>query len=296
MVVNQVLALFFLAGATPEQRAVDYLVREVPRWSRENHCFSCHNNGDAARALFAARQAGYTVPAGALADTTGWLLEPDRWDEVRGSPAASDKKLGRIQFSAALAEAWRTNVTRDREVLLRAADSLLKLQETDGAWLVDTGGLPGAPATYGAALATYLARRTLETAGESRFAAAITRANRWFTAAKPESLLDAAAMLLAMPQSPEVRRKCLPMLLASQTSDGGWGPQPHVPAEAFDTALVVLALRAAGETKPIARARAFLISLQEPSGAWPETTRPSGGQSYAERISTAAWVTLALLE
>jgi hypothetical protein len=103
-------------------------------------------------------------------------------------------------------------------------------------------------------------------------------------------------MLLAMPQSPEVRRKCLPMLLASQTSDGGWGPQPHVPAEAFDTAVVLLALRAAGETKPNARARAFLISLQEPSGAWPETTRPSGGQSYAERISTAAWVTLALLE
>jgi hypothetical protein len=81
------VALFFLAGAAPEQRAVDYLVQEVPRWSRENHCFSCHNNGDAARALFAARQAGYQVPDGALADTTAWLLEPDRWDEVHGNPA-----------------------------------------------------------------------------------------------------------------------------------------------------------------------------------------------------------------
>jgi hypothetical protein len=299
--VNQVVALFFLASATPEQRGVDYLIQEVPRWQRENHCFSCHNNGDAARALFAARKAGYTVPDSALADTTGWLLQPERWDEVHGSPAASDKKLARIQFAAALAEAWRAGVTRDRRVLLQAADSLLKLQESDGAWLVDTGGLPGAPATYGTALATYQARRTLETAGESRFAAAIAGANRWLTAAKPENLLDAAAMLLALPQSPEVRRKCLPMLLASQTSDGGWGPQPHVPAEAFDTAVVVLALRAAGEgavgyAKPIGRARAFLIGLQEKSGAWPETTRPSGGQSYAERISTAAWVVLALLE
>jgi hypothetical protein len=298
--VTAVLALFFLASATPEQRAVDYMVQEVPRWQRENHCFSCHNNGDAARALFAARRAGYTVPDGALADTNGWLLQPERWDEVHGSPAASDKKLARIQFAAALAEAWRAGVTRDRKVLLQAAVALLKLQEADGAWrgawLVDTGGLPGAPATYGAALATYMARRTLETADKSRFAAAITRANRWLTAAKPGNLLDAAAMLLALPQSPEVRRKCLPMLLASQTSDGGWGPQPHVPAEAFDTAVVVLALRAARETKPIARARAFLISLQEPSGGWPETTRPSGGQSYAERISTAAWVVLALLE
>src|SRR6266853_1906685 len=26
--------------------AVEYLVVEVPRWARENHCFSCHNNGD----------------------------------------------------------------------------------------------------------------------------------------------------------------------------------------------------------------------------------------------------------
>jgi hypothetical protein len=294
--VTAVLALFFLAGATPEQRAVDYLVQEVPRWSRQNHCFSCHNNGDAARALFATRKAGYAVSAPALADTTAWLQQPERWDEIHGSPAASDKKLARIQFAAALAEAYRTGVTRDRKALLQAADSLLKLQEPGGAWMVDTGGLPGAPATYGAALATYMARRTLETASDPRFQPAIARANRWFTAAEPENLLDAAAILMAMPGSEEVRRRCLPLLLSSQTSDGGWGPQPHVPAEAFDTAVVILALRAAGETKPIPRARAFLLSLQEPSGAWPETTRPSGGTSYAEKISTAAWVILALLE
>ena len=294
--MTAVLALFFLAAATPEQRAVDFLVQEVPRWSRENHCFSCHNNGDAARALFAARKAGYAVPAAALADTTAWLQQPDKWDEIHGSPAASDKKLARIQFAAALAEAYRTGVIRDRVALLRAAGSLRKLQESSGAWLVDTGGLPGAPATYGAALATYIARHTLEASGDPQFQEAIARADRWFAAARPENLLDAAAMLLAMPRSEEVRRRCLPLLLSSQTSDGGWGPQPHVPAEAFDTAVVILALRAAGETKPIARARAFLLALQEPSGAWPETTRPAGGTSYAERISTAAWVMLALLE
>jgi hypothetical protein len=31
----------------PERRAVAFLTREVPRWSVENRCFSCHNNGDA---------------------------------------------------------------------------------------------------------------------------------------------------------------------------------------------------------------------------------------------------------
>lgn len=280
---------------------MDYLAKEVPRWSRDNHCFSCHNNGDAARALYAARRLGYTVSAAALADTTRWLVQPARWDDNHGSPAASDKKLARIQFAAALAEACRTGATHDRRALMAAADSLLALQEPDGAWIVDTGGLPGAPATYGSTLATYMTRRTLEIAGAKRFRSAIGRANRWFAAAAPASILDAAAALLALPHSDAIKRKCLPRILSSQTSDGGWGPQPHLPAEPFDTAIVLLALKAAGQTDAAlvttrARARAFLIAQQDPTGAWPETTRPGGAQSYAERISTTAWVTCALLE
>ena len=181
------------------QTALAFLSREVPRWSRENHCYSCHNNGDAARALYVARQRGYAVPAEALADTTAWLLAPAKWDEIHGAPAASDKKLGRIQFAAALAEAFRTGAVREEGALRTAAESLVKLQDADGSWHVDTGGLPGAPATYGTALATYMARRTLETAGGARFAAATRRATRWLAAAKPESTLDAAALLLASP-------------------------------------------------------------------------------------------------
>ena len=56
--------------------AADYLAQEVPQWARENHCYSCHNNGDAARALYAASRRGYKVPADALADTTAWLHLP----------------------------------------------------------------------------------------------------------------------------------------------------------------------------------------------------------------------------
>jgi len=36
--------------------------------------------------------------------------------------------------------------------------------------------------------------------------------------------------------------------------------------------------------------------MQQPAGGWPETTRPSGGVSYAEHISTTAWALYALLE
>ena len=84
--------------------------------------------------------------------------------------------------------------------------------------------------------------------------------------------------------------------MAAQTSDGGWGPQPKMPAEAFDTALALLALsQARGPAAAIERGRAFLIHIQDAEGVWPETTRPSGGISYAERLSTAGWVTYAFL-
>lgn len=265
------------------QSALTFLAREVPRWERENHCYSCHNNGDAVRALYLGRQKGYEIPNEAISGTTAWLLTPARWDEIHGAPAASDKKLGRIQFTAALAEAFLTGAVKDGAVLASAGEALVKLQSPDGSWQVDTGGLPGAPATYGTALATYLSRRSLEVQKRSQFEAAIKKATLWLSTAKPESTLDAAALLLAQPG----RSDCREFLLKAQTSDGGWGPQPRMPAEAFDTAIVLLALK--GEGSAAARARAFLIKTQEGDGGWPETTRPSGSQSYAERISTTGW-------
>src|SRR3982750_1650529 len=37
------------------QSALHFLSTEVPRWEQQNHCYSCHNNGDAARALYLAK-------------------------------------------------------------------------------------------------------------------------------------------------------------------------------------------------------------------------------------------------
>ena len=45
----------------------------------------------------------------------------------------------------------------------------------------------------------------------------------------------------------------------------------------------------------IARGRKFLICEQLDDGSWTETTRPAGNVSYAERISTTGWCTMALL-
>jgi hypothetical protein len=272
--------------------ALRFLNSEVPRWQRDNHCYSCHNNGDGARALYLARQRGFPVPGAVLAGTTAWLGQPAEWSRIKGAPAAGSANLARIQFAATLAEAKRAGAIRDRTALDAAARELIAAQAADGSFPVESGGMPGAPAGYGTALATVMSRNTLATLDAKRHAGAIARADAWIARTQPASLTDAAALLWGRPE----RTDCRDRLLAAQTSDGGWGPQPKMPAEAFDTALALLALtNARGPAPALERGRAFLVKLQDTDGAWPETTRPSGGTSYAQRISTAGWVTHALL-
>jgi hypothetical protein len=287
----------------PEAKAVAFLVQEVPRWSRENHCFSCHNNGDAARALYAATRASEKVPAEALADTNQWLAEPEKWDHNGGEGAFSDKRLARLQFAAALASAVGAGQVRGRAGLIRAAERLGGDQAADGAFLLEGGGVLGAPATYGRSLATRIFRDTLRAADPARFRAPIERAERWLLATRVESLLDVAAVL---PIGGEAqRRRCLDLIRRGQSTDGGWGPYASSPPEVFDTAVVLLALVQFAGTEPgkadpelrtlIERGHDFLVANQNPDGSWTETTRPPGGVSYAQQISTTGWATLALL-
>jgi hypothetical protein len=99
------------------------------------------------------------------------------------------------------------------------------------------------------------------------------------------SVLDAAAIALAEP----ARKDALAFLRRAQNRDGGWG-------ETFDTAIVILALHRAGDRKAVERGRSALLRLQQAEGGWQETTRPPGGVSYAEHISTTAWALYSLLE
>jgi len=245
--------------------------------------------------LQVASRHGYKVPKEALADTTDWLLKPAGWDK---KGVSGDEKIARIQFAAALVEAVDAGFVKDREPLNDAAASLLRFQNEDGSWQVDQGAL-GSPVNYGTAIATYMARRTLEAAYSDRFTDALIKANLWFLRTTPKSVLDEAAVLLALPSPEPGVRRCLDLLLSAQSSEGGWGPYPQARAEPFDTAVVLLALQKLNEPdrtgNAIARGRAFLAGQQQPTGGWTETTRPAGGRSYAQHISTSAWATLALI-
>ena len=286
------------AAMSPEQRAAAYLEREVPRWERENRCYSCHNDGDGARALYRAAKSGMAIKTEALKDTLAWLATPEKWDSNHGDPSISDKKLARMQFAVALGEAVAAGLAGPD--LLRKAARLLTLdQSPDGAWRTEgaEAGL-GSPVTWGLALATSLASRVASQAG---FDEAAGKARQWFLAFEPRTHMDLAATALALadgiqPQAAQKRAYCVKTLAQGQNQDGGWGPHSASPSEVFDTALAILALARAGLPAAVERGRDFLVRSQLESGGWPETTRPSGGRSYAQHVSTTAWATLALID
>lgn len=291
---------------TEEARAVSFLVEEVPRWPRENSCFSCHNNGDAARALFAAERSGHDVPADAIASTLEWLEAPETWGDQKGEEAFSDVVLTRIQFASALADALYVHLLSDSAALRRAASLVAADQRDDGSWQLDASASLGSPATYGVHLATATARSVLRRAAANddaaRFRAAIARADQFVRGVEVKTVLTAASLLLSLSDAADApglaqRRHCLSVIAEGEAPSGGWGPYLSSRPEPFDTALVVLALvRAGGERALIESGRAYLLDQQLDDGSWVETTRPAGQTSYAQYISTTGWALLALIE
>jgi hypothetical protein len=293
-------------AAVAERKGVEFLSKDVPGWYKQNGCFSCHNNGDAARALYLASRKGYRIKDSVLADTTDWLQRPQTWDDNQGDPGFSDQRLADVQFAAALATAMEVGRVQAMEPLAIATRRLLKQQGADGSWPIDSSNTLGSPATYGVPLATYMAVRVLQRVETVEAKAAMKKAEQWLESSVPMNTVFNAAMLLQALKDTNgetarsKRERALQLLQASQTSDGGWGPYADAPPEVFDTAMVLLALAPMREKPEIAlmiqRGRKFLAANQYDDGSWPETTRPSGNESYAQRLSTTGWAVIALLE
>jgi hypothetical protein len=290
--------------ATPEKRAVAWLVGEVPRWSQENGCYSCHNNGDATRALLSALTAGELADRKPLEDTLRFLARPEKWDSDGPEGPFKDKKLARIQFAAALAAAHDAHALAKPDALATAARLLAPLQTADGCWETEAAGTIGSPVTYGRALATALAASTLRMADAEKYRQPIAKAQTWFKTTEIASVLDASAALLALSGIDDAaaraaRERAIELIRRGESPTDGWGPFVNSPPEVFDTALVVLAIKAQKERADlapmIARGRNHLIATQSDDGSWPPTTRPPGADSYAQQVSTTGWATQALL-
>ena len=293
-------------------RGVDYLKVEVPKWKAEHSCYSCHNNGDATRALLAASAKGHDIGT-SIDDTLAFLKQPASWDQNKAPAGVDNKGLARVQFAAALAMAERQGKAASTD-LEAAAKLLVADQKQDGSWQLDDSQSLGSPVNYGTILATWSARSTLIASGIQPDNFSVVQADRWIRGLTVESVLDASATILALELSSDVmaenlRRNCLSILRQGQSPAGGWGPYVTAAPQVYDTALAVLALSSL-EVEPrlarsayrveelkeaIANGKKFIVSQQRPDGSWPETTRPANQESYAQRISTTGWAMLALL-
>jgi hypothetical protein len=286
-------------------RAVAFLAREVPQWRPNNKCYSCHNNGDAARALMVAGKRGMRFEDDALANTLAWLRRPEDWHHNGGEGEFNDRQLAAIQFGASLLTAHRSGLLRETAPLVRAAELVAKEQQADGSWQIDNPPTVGSPATYGTGLATALALRLLMAADATKYKEPIARAKRWLRKFEPNNTPDTAGVLLGLAGDDDAaavaqRKVCIARLRKAQSDSGGWGPYTVSRTEPFDTAIAILALAGSpdfdGRRKMIERGAAFLRETQLDDGGWPETTRPSGDVSYAQRLSTTGWCTLAMLK
>jgi hypothetical protein len=293
-------------------RGVGYLTKEVPKWKAQHPCYSCHNNGDATRALLVAAAKGYDIGT-SLDDTLAFLKQPAKWDQNKSPEGFDDKQLARVQFASALAVAERHGKAASTD-LEQAAKLLVADQKADGSWTLDQSQSIASPATYGTIIATWSARTTLIASGMQPDHFTIVAADRWTRGIVPENVIDAAGAVLALDLASDVmadnlRRTALQIIRQGQSPDGGWGPYVTAKPQVFDTAMVVLALNLL-DTEPrlarstyrpeelkeaIAKGKAYLVSQQRADGSWPETTRPADQESYAQRISTAGWALLALL-
>ncbi len=247
------------------------------------------------------------------------LQAPGDWKPL----AAGDldgKALSRIAFANALVDAVAAGVAQ-RPTLLAVTDLVPADQKEDGSFRVDPAEAPGlgapliagSPASLGTALSTVSARRALVAANVPAYRPAIARADEWLRRAPVGAVLDAAAVVLGLDAATDQaaltqRGRALSTLAARQQLDGGWGEGAGSPSQPFHSALALLALRmavgtnqttfAAGDlAKAISAGRAYLAAQQQPDGSWKESVRPGKpAVSYAQRVSTTAWATQALLE
>ena len=215
---------------------------------RENQCFSCHHQGDGARALASARAQGWKLPAETLDSSQQWLEKLEDWHHQKGDPNAKDPLLADLQFS----------MTRCSDAIIDGIrDRIPPMVSVGGGAIVDPSergrllGL-GVRAHSGNArcsrfsLGHFLAWRLLKAAAYPAFSSARERAEKWLLQIPIQHVPNAACKLLFVQERDQGAQGesilCLEFLMKSQSRFGGWGPYPGSPAEIFDTSLALIAL------------------------------------------------------
>ncbi len=292
--------------SAPLTQARAYIIQEANAWYPENNCYSCHNHGDAVRALLLNDPDGTQLQSPAWDPFWQWLADPKQWMSDAAPESRESPILVRIQFGALLAVAQQNQrISLSPNKQRRFIQTLSDLASSDGYWAVEPTSQIGSPVTYGNPLATAMALGVFrQFALPSQHQDVAQRAATWIIGQNPRATVDLAAGIRILNQLDDAanrhpqRSKWSSQLVSQQQPDGGWGPYPRRASEVFDTAITLIALSEGAphaDLDPVLmRGQNYLRQRQEPEGGWPETTRPAGGNSYAQHISTSAWAFQAL--
>lgn len=309
-------------AATPEETraAIDKGLRRIEQGSasyiKNRQCFSCHHQAVAIHAFASARARGFDVAPEKLRQQVDFTL--DTFKQKRERVAKGEAVPGGNTMSAYALFALEGAGHPADDVTTALVDYLLVRQKADGSWpaLMQRQPSEGSPFTNAA-----LALRALQHYGNAkddkeradRIAKALDRGRAWMLQARPEHTEDRVFRLRALASAGVDAKEVTAardLLIKEQQEDGSWAQLADKPGDAYATATVLAALRAAGVAATeecYQKGVAYLLKQQREDGSWLVDTRSRpvqtffdngdpGGKSQFISFAATCWATLALLE
>ena len=293
------------------RRGLDRLRAGAASYTEKRQCFSCHHQALTVAALAEAKRRGFAIDEA--------LLE----DQVRFTLASFTPKLGQIRKGQSV-PGGNTMTAYGLFTLQKAkhpsddttsalVEYLVVRQHADGSW---PALMPRPPSEGSKFTNTALALQALthygrgDTVSRKRIDLAHAKGKAWLLTHEPATTEDRVFHLRGLVALKEDTTKARRALEREQLPDGSFAQLPERLGDAYATASVLLALRAAGLPRADAVHRkgiAYLLRTQNADGSWIVTTRSRpvqtffdngdpGGKSQFISFAATGWATWALID
>jgi len=276
--------------ATALARSLTLLETSSGEFYKQSGCVSCHHQPLVARTQAMARSVGIQVNGIAekeqLSQLTAQWVGPQE-EFLQGlMPGGGANRLAEMLLGLK-ASGYPSDTITDSAIV-----AVAESQEPDGRWAQREIQLRPPLAESDVASTARILRVLKEyviPARKQEFAKRAQRARIWLKRVKVIRTEDASMRLAGFTWSDASEaeiRGAAKALLALQRADGGWGNNPNMPSDAYETgnALVALAESKAIRVTDIAYQRGiqYLLSTQFPDGSWHVRSRAIKFQPYFE--------------